>query len=623
MLAADGAAFLLVQSGNPAKEQEIRAVGLTDGKQRWSVPHTALGPEPTLHLICAGQGVLAVARVRAKAISVLSAADGKVLWEIKATDNFFTPIVEGLLWHGNQKYDPKTGEPKGKLPSGIHSPVCTPAAVVNNIVTASRGCQYIEFPAAVDGQPKPARFIAYGGARGGCIEGAVPACGMFYTSQNNCRCAPGQVQGFVAFGPSGDAPAQADFEQSRPFEKGPAFGQVKPSAPGGDDWPMFRRDAARSGAAKSKLPQELKVLWQQEACRPADGPMADAWKARMVSCLTAPVTAGGLVFSAAIDGGQVVAMDAASGKVLWRFTAGGRIDSPPTIHQGLCTFGCRDGWIYAVRAQDGVLAWRTRVAPKDRRMVAFGQVESVWPAIGTVLVHDNILYATAGHTTESDGGIALCAYEPQTGRQLWGSSVGPGPVRVNDMLAVADGKLAMHHIRIDPQSGKHEIAKDVRSEAYDGAMDGTWTRLGNRRSGNLTFGKVKAEMLAWNDATVFGYEGHPRSVFAVPREKTAYDATAKDKDKIDPKDYKWRVSLPGGYQAEAMVLTQDAVLLAGRVWDPKAEKASGFLWGVSIEDGKKSLELPLDAPPCFQGLAVSSGNVYLTLENGQVVCLGK
>ena len=45
------------------------------------------------------------------------------------------------------------------------------------------------------------------------------------------------------------------------------------------------------------------------------------------------------------------ALDANSGELLWQFTAGGRIDSSPTIHNGSVLFGCADGWVYCLRAE--------------------------------------------------------------------------------------------------------------------------------------------------------------------------------------------------------------------------------------------------------------------------------
>ena len=53
-----------------------------------------------------------------------------------------------------------------------------------------------------------------------------------------------------------------------------------------------------------------------------------------------------------------------------RFTAGARIDSPPTVDRGRVVFGCTDGWVYCLTT-DGELVWRYRAAPLDRRTMAY------------------------------------------------------------------------------------------------------------------------------------------------------------------------------------------------------------------------------------------------------------
>jgi outer membrane protein assembly factor BamB len=121
---------------------------------------------------------------------------------------------------------------------------------------------------------------------------------------------------------------------------------------------------------------------------------------------------------ASIDAHELHALDAGSGEPVWRFQAGGRIDSPPTIHGGLALFGCHDGWVYGVAAADGRLAWRFRAAPQERRIVAFDQVESAWPVPGSVLVGNGVLHCVAGRSMFLDGGLRLRRLDPRTGRKL-------------------------------------------------------------------------------------------------------------------------------------------------------------------------------------------------------------
>ncbi len=51
-------------------------------------------------------------------------------------------------------------------------------------------------------------------------------------------------------------------------------------------------------------------------------------------------------------------------------------------------------------------------------MMAFDQLESVWPVHGSVLVHDGVLYAVAGRSMFLDGGLRFLRLDPATGRLL-------------------------------------------------------------------------------------------------------------------------------------------------------------------------------------------------------------
>ncbi|MFB3892822.1 MAG: PQQ-binding-like beta-propeller repeat protein [Phycisphaerae bacterium] len=615
LLAADGTVYLMVQKDNPPSERTIVAVDLATGKERWKAAHTRFGENPDIQLNTAGKGYAIISKrgdaqglgkdknkpadpkPRLRAIFGLAASDGKTLWQISPAKSYWTPVVDGAMWYQGKKHDPLTGQEKGNIGWGVGDQFCTPQAIVNNYIVQPRGGQYVQLPE----EGSPAKALRYTGARGACIEGMVPANGMFYTAQNNCQCMPGQVYGFVAIGPVGALPVLADFEKPRAVEKGPAFGE-SPTGGAIDDnaWPTYRADAERTASSKCQLPAKLKELWRAPAAKPAEGPLAEAWRMRLGSCLSAPTVAGNMAFVAAVDAGQVIAIDAA-GKPAWKVSLGGRIDTPPTFHKGLCLVGSHDGYVYALRAKDGELVWRLRVAPQDRRMVAYAQVESVWPAVGTVLVHDGVAYANAGRTTDSDGGIAVVAFDPATGAPAWAKPIATGQ-RMNDLLAIRDGQIAWYNNRMDPKTGNPQPAATFPKDPSQGGMlDGTWTAFKFRRPGKgFTAGKVTANILAWNDKLIVGPDT------AVTRQG---DQNA------------WTTPFPKGQQVEAIALAANAAVFAGRTADA-AGKPVGFLAVLSATDGKPMAEIKLSAPPTFDGLAVAAGRVYVSLQDGNLICFG-
>ena len=128
--------------------------------------------------------------------------------------------------------------------------------------------------------------------------------------------------------------------------------------------------------------------------------------------------ADGLLFVAELSTHTLHALDATTGEKKWQFTAGGRIDSPPTWLHGAVLFGSADGWIYCLRSSDGELAWRFLAAKADRRTMSFEQLESLWPVHGSVLVQDNAVNAVSGRSLFLDGGMTLWRLDPASGYVL-------------------------------------------------------------------------------------------------------------------------------------------------------------------------------------------------------------
>ena len=262
--------------------------------------------------------------------------------------------------------------------------------------------------------------------RSECALGYLPANGLLYHSPDPCACwLGGRIRGYEAFAPS---MPQLDYDrvvEAERLTRGPAYDpQLKISNPESGDWPTYRHDALRSGRASCAVPGELKVVWRTELGAAYD------WRGHnVVSGLTPPAIAGGRIFLSRKDANEIVCLDAAGGKVVWRHLTPALVDSPPTIVSSstdLCLFGCRDGYVYCLRAEDGALAWRFRAAPAEMLALFEGRPGSKWPVHGSVLVKDGAVYCAAGHSSFLDGGIHFVKLDPATGKML-GHARADGP----------------------------------------------------------------------------------------------------------------------------------------------------------------------------------------------------
>ena len=70
-------------------------------------------------------------------------------------------------------------------------------------------------------------------------------------------------------------------------------------------------------------------------------------------------------------------------------------------------------------------------------------------------------------------------------------------------------------------------------------------------------------------------------------------------------------------------MAANVAIYAGRVSDAKKGTETYFLRAVSLVDGKKLSEIPLDCPPTYDGLALAGEKVFVSLQNGMLMCFGK
>ena len=122
----------------------------------------------------------------------------------------------------------------------------------------------------------------------------------------------------------------------------PVLAQTQPT---GEDWPMYMGNASHSG--------------RTAATTFTQGPQFLQWAyafGERVEIEAQPVLANDLLYQGVMNG-EMHAIDALSGKMLWIAKAGGPIAHTAAVANGKVFYGSLDGSVYALNASDGKLAW--------------------------------------------------------------------------------------------------------------------------------------------------------------------------------------------------------------------------------------------------------------------------
>lgn len=629
--------------------KDVVCLDLKTGQELWSVSSAPLRMVYNGNLVCAD----------GRMVTLLSAETGQPRWQqptllVDIRDAF---IAGGSLWLGGFKpiegkrgpawgpyfatqRDLATGEVLRHLEPenpGHHHRCYQNKATDRYIFAGRRGTELIDLQSG--------EVMWNSWARGACKYGVMPCNGLLYVPPHPCACyVAAKLTGFNALATRRDEGPGARDEGPR-LEPGPAY---DPSIPRSEspilnssDWPTYRCDAGRSGFTRATVSATLRPRWQAE----------------VGETLTAPTVFGGKVFVASVDEHAVCAIDADSGRPIWRFTAGARVDSPPTLYRDRALLGCRDGYVYSLRTSDGSLAWRLRAARRPRRIVAAGQLESASPVHGSVLVRDGAAYFTAGRSSYLDGGTDLYRVEPgsgkilsktpvyspdpQTGRQPPQSAPFAMPGARADVLTGDDGHVYLRDMvfdrdgRILPEGSPHLFTlTDFLDDSW--AHRSYWIFGKNCSVSTGCSGRdrklIYGRLLVFDDSTIYGYgrrtvhwsnqlQDGPYRLFAVNRD----DGAAR-----------WENSLP--IQVRAMLLADKVLFLAGPavytgLRPQRDEPQAALLMAVSASDGTELARYPLGCLPVFDGMAAAAahsagrqdalpmGRLYVSLENGQLVCL--
>ena len=591
--------------------------------------------------------------------------DGKLAWTGKNVQNYMKSsdifVADGLVWTGMLNgHDPKTGKIKRRLTQTMHKPMGHDRCYRNRITetyfinSKTGGCDFL--PLTGKGEfPSP-------WVRATCGLGPLPANGMLYSSPYSCSCLAGSMlTGFNAVYSGNRAKGGVMKVQSiNRFIKGPAYEAKPANSPVAADWPAYRNGSNRSGLTRTHVTGKLKPVW----------------KIKLPSLPTACTVVGDIVYVAARDGHTLYALSRKNGAALWTYTAGGRIDSPPTFHKGLLIFGSRDGWVHSLRAADGMVSWKFCDLPRRRLISANGQLESIWPVNGAVMIHENLAYFAAGRSSFLDGGIIVYALNPLTGEIVHRRQVS-GPYAKNGFPIVgkrntriegfkggvfsSEGDLLyIRHQAFKPDLTPVPLSKLKRSHliASGGFLDDIpqhrtyWTIDTDLCYGPNTGAPgagPQGDILVM-DGDVFyeirGYLPGRHSTAMVPQKGyTLYSGQrskgdsgvwkANWKNRTVPRTGAWkkRWSTQIPLTGNALVVAGDTIIAAGVPLQPSfklpqlsasyAGGHGGVLWTASTKDGAKIAELKLAAPPVWDGLTAAHGQCFITLRDGTLMCLGQ
>jgi outer membrane protein assembly factor BamB len=393
----------------------VTCLDLKTGKELWKTKGLAPAKKPAkpARRRRRGRGGLVIAHEDCvvfngpDGMQAVSADTGKTLWIARGKRLGAEPfIANGHIWQrqgrGLAGIAFSSGKPGKQIKAdevftwGHHARCYQSKATVNYVITPNRGVEFVSLTGKSN--------TVHDWTRGACSYGVMPGNGLLYVPPDPCFCYPGvKITGFHAM--DGGTPPKYKKATSDRLVKGLAFGKIKSqkaTAANGKDWPTYRHDGRRTGGTSCEVSPEV----------------TQQWKVNLKGKLSPPVVAGKRLYIAEKDAHTIHAINTGNGSGAWRFTADGRIDSPPTIHGDRVLFGCTDGRVYCLRASDGELVWRFRAAPADRLIVNMGQLESSWRVHGSVLLVDGVAYCTAGRSTYLDGGIYLFALDPATGKVL-------------------------------------------------------------------------------------------------------------------------------------------------------------------------------------------------------------
>lgn len=343
------------------------------------------------------------------------------------------------------------------------------------------------------------------------------------------------------------------------------------------DWPVFRGDAAMTGTAAAKLPDQLDEVWEF-ACQG--------------DIRSAPAIIGDTVYVASMDR-HLYALDLATGKQKWKVMLGS-MEAGPAVKNGRVYVGDLEGKLHAVDAATGKALWAFETMGEIHASANFAGDDIL---IGS---HDSTLYRVT-----------------PAGKKAWEYKIdGPinGAAAVTGDRTFVAGCDSLLHV-VDTNTGKAVGTVDIGGQpAATAAVAGDFAYVGTV-SGN--------QVLAVNWKTVKkGWE------FAAKRRQQPFYSSAAVTDKLvvvgsrDRNIYAldrstgaeiWSVATEGNVDASPVVV-------GSRVY-VGSMASSGDFYALDLATGTIKQQLALGSSVTGSA-AVGADCLVVGTEKGRVVKLG-
>ena len=207
------------------------------------------------------------------------------------------------------------------------------------------------------------------------------------------------------------------------------------------DWSMFKNDLSHSGYTDDAVNPPLTLKWAKDLGFETD---------------SSPVIVNEVLYIGTTFG--IFALDAKSGKEMWRYPTNGFIKSVPAVANGVLYIGADDKQFYAIDAKDGTLKWVNKNAlagytasaavanklvyamPRDGSFYALdiSNGEIIWSSIAGKVSESSPAVGEGIIAFGTDGG-AIVALDASTGKEKWRYDTGVSDIKSSPVIT--DGTI--------------------------------------------------------------------------------------------------------------------------------------------------------------------------------------